>query len=130
MLTNVDKYIVKFSRLVGESRSGRSHYYQIGNKVIRVSDHIGNTSNGCFHIVVLDNGYLLHHPGTGTIRICNYRQIQEFIRTFALMPVDDRVAHNLILPSPSNSSVLGVALEAFTPNQVNMIKQIVQKAKE
>ena len=129
MLTDVDKYVSKFSTLVGESQSRHSHYYQIGNKVLRVSDHIGNTSTGSFSIIVQPNGYLIHHPGTGMIRICTYRQVQEFIRTFALMPIDDRAAHNLIIPSSNTSSVLGVPVSAFTSAQISQIKAIVKKIK-
>ena len=131
MLTNVDRYIEKFAVKKGESASGRSHYYQVGDKIIRVSDHIGNNSDGNMHIIVKPNGYLIHHPGTGTINICTYREVQEFIRSIKFLPVCDTVKQNLILPSVDNTStVLGVPVQAFTDGQMTAIKKMVEKAKK
>ena len=130
MLTNVDRYIEKFAVKKGESASGRSHYYQVGDKIIRVSDHIGNNSDGNMHIIVKPNGYLIHHPGTGTINICTYREVQEFIRSIKFLPICDTVKQNLILPSVDTSTVLGVPAQAFTDGQMTAIKKMVEKAKK
>ena len=128
-LTNVDKYILNFATKKGISASGRSRYYQLENKVVRVSDHIGNNSDGCFHIIVKPNGYIIHHPATGTVNICNYRQVQEFIRSIALMPVDDRQMQNIIVASEDDKTVLGVPISAFSIGQLNSIVNIVKKVK-
>lgn len=128
-LNNVDKYISKFYTKVGESKTGNSRYYQIEDKVIRVSNHIGKNSDGLFQIIVKPNGYIIYHPGTGTVNICSYRQVQEFIRTFALFPVDDRVKQEIVLSKDSDQMVLGVPITAMTPGQISSINSIVQKIK-
>lgn len=132
MLTNVDKYISRFADAKGQSEDGRSHYYQLGSKVIRVSDHIGMNSDGCFHIIVKPNGYLIHHPATGTVNICGYRQVQEFIRSLEFIPVDRSKPQNLIIgdPNTDESHVLGVPMQAFTEGQLRGIKLMVQKVKK
>lgn len=127
MLTNVDHYISKIASKCGESVTGRSHYYQIGDKVIRVSDHIGKNSGGCFQIIVKDNGYIIYHPGTGTVNICNYRQVQEFIRSFHLMPVDDREPQMIYIGIKDEDRVLGIPASAFSPGQLNQIRGMVRK---
>lgn len=132
MLTDVDRYISKFAEVKGQSADERSHYYQLWDKIIRVSDHIGMNSDGCFHIIVKPNGYLIHHPATGTINICNYRQVQEFIRSLQFVPVDKSKPQNLIIGSPDSdeSNVLGVPMQAFTEGQLRGIKLMVQKVKK
>lgn len=131
MLTNVDKYISRFAVAKGQSADGRSHYYQLGDKIIRVSDHIGMNSEGCFHIIVKPNGYLIHHPETGTINICGYRQVQEFIRSLEFIPVGRFKPQKLIVGTGSDeSNVLGVPMQAFTEGQLNGIKLMVRKVKK
>ena len=127
MQTNVDKYISKFSEKIGESSTGCSKYYQIGYKVVRVSDHIGKNSDGLFQIVVKPNGYLIYHPGTGTINICTYRQVQEFIRTLCLFPVDDRTRQEIVLAKENDQTVLGIPFTALTEGQRTSVKTIVDK---
>lgn len=129
-MTNVDKYVAKFATKVGESVTGRSRYYQVGEKILRVSDHIGRNSDGFFQIIVKDNGYIIYHPGTGMINICSYRQVQEFIRTIVLFPVDDRNCQQLVLPTNNNDTILGVPVSAFTEGQINNIKLMVNKVKK
>lgn len=129
MLTNVDKYIAKFAKKIGESASGNSKYYQVEDKVIRVSNHIGKNSDGLFQIIVKPNGYVIYHPGTGTINICNYRQIQEFIRTISLFPVDERQKQEIVVAGEQDQMVLGIPLTAMTDGQVSTIKSIVNKIK-
>ena len=130
MLTDVDKYISRFAELKGQSTDERSHYYQLWGKIIRVSDHIGNTSDGCFHIIVKPNGYLIHHPGTGTINICNYRQVQEFIRSMEFIPVERTKPQNLVIGTPDTAHILGVPTQAFTEGQLDCVKKLVQKVKK
>lgn len=132
MLTNVDKYILKFANKCGESASGRSHYYQIEDCVVRVSDHIGRNSDGCVQIIVKPNGYLLYYPSTGAVSICSYRQVQEFIRSFSLFPVKNIEPRMLIAASSKSHAdyVLGVPKEAFTPGQLDGITKMVKKVQK
>lgn len=129
MQTNVDKYLAKFSKKIGESASGNSKYYQIEDKVIRVSNHIGKNSDGLFQIIVKPNGYIIYHPGTGTINICNYRQVQEFIRTISLFPVDERLKQEIVLAGNQDQTVLGIPITAMTSGQICTIQNIVNKIK-
>lgn len=129
MVTNVDKYISKFAKKVGESASGNSKYYQIEDKVIRVSNHIGKNSDGMYQIIVKPNGYIVYHPGTGTINICSYRQVQEFIRTISLFPVDERLKQEIIVAGVQDQMVLGIPITAMSAGQISVVKNIVNKIK-
>ena len=129
-MTNVDKYLSKFAKKVGESMTGNSKYYQIENKVVRVSNHIGKNSDGIFQIIVKPNGYIIYHPGTGTVNICNYRQVQEFIRTISLFPVDDRLKEEIILAKSNDQTVLGVPISALSDGQADSVRKIVEKIKK
>lgn len=133
METNVDKYIQKFSTLIGESQDGRSHYYQIGKRVVRVSDHIGRNSDGSIHIIVKPNGYILHYPSTGDVAICNYRQVQELIRTISILPdISAAVPPQYIVIANGNGNednVMGIPVNCFTDGQLMGIKKMVNKVK-
>lgn len=126
MLTNVDKYLSKFANKIGESTTGKSRYYEMDNRIIRVSDHIGRNSDGCFHIIVKPNGYLIHHPATGTVNICTYREVQEFIRSLKFIPINITETQTLVVAN-KDESILGIPLSAFTPGQINSIMSIVKK---
>ena len=128
-MSDINKYISKFATKIGESLTGRSKYYQIEDKVIRVSNHIGKNSDGIFQIIVKPNGYIIYHPGTGTINICTYRQVQEFIRTISLFPVDDRQKQDIIIESNKDQTVLGIPLNALSGGQRDSIKKILAKIK-
>ena len=128
-MTNVDRYIEKFAKKIATSLSGRSRYYQVEDKVIRVSDHIGKNSDGFFQIIVKPNGYLIYHPGTGTINICSYRQVQEFIRTIMLFPVDDRSKQDIIMSGGQDQYVLGIPTSALSKGQLETINSIIKKVR-
>jgi len=129
-MTNIDKYISKFAKRVGESATGNSKYYQIEDKVIRVSNHIGKNSDGLFQIIVKPNGYIIYHPGTGTVNICNYRQVQEFIRTISLFPVDDRLKQEIVIEANKDQTVLGLPISALSEGQADSVRKIVEKIKK
>ena len=131
METNVDKYIQKFATVIGASQDGRSHYYQFGNKVVRVSDHIGRNSDGSIHIIVKPNGYILHYPSTGGVAICNYRQVQELIRTISILPdISAAVPPQYIATANGNEdNVMGIPVDCFTDGQLMGIKKMVNKVK-
>ena len=80
----LDKYCRRFTN--DFVISNRSRYYNMGNHILRISDHIGNCSSGLFSIIK-NNCYLLHHPNSGSIEIMNYEQIKGFVKIFALFPL-------------------------------------------
>lgn len=81
----LDKYCRRFTNDFIESN--RSRYYKMGNHILRISDHIGNSSSGLFSIIIKENTYLLHHPSSGSIEILNYEQVKGFVKIFALFPL-------------------------------------------
>lgn len=131
MKTKLSKYLDTVADKVAESKSGRSSYYQIGNKILRLSDHIGKSSSGYFQIIERPNGYLLYHPATGTIHICEYREIQEFVRAFKLFPVELRTEPQVIVaPKPNEDTVLGIPFSALSSGQQHAITDIIDKVKK
>ena len=139
-IDKVDRYIAKFAESVEFSSVSASRYYKLYGKVIRVSDHIGNTSDGIYHIIIKPNGYLIHHPVSGTINIVTYEQVKEFIRVFSLFPVPNepifsevRTKEPLISDeenidlSKKNNYILGVHKSKFSEGQLNGIQLIVNK---
>lgn len=127
-MDKINKYIEKFATESSVSQSGKSVYYQIGDKVLRVSDHIGKNSDGAFQIIVRPNGYLIYHPASGTINICDYRQVQEFVRVFNLFPINNFTPpQKIIMTGADNTTVLGVPISAFSINQEKAIRAIVKK---
>ena len=139
-LDKVDKYIMKFATDVEFSAVSKSRYYKVCGKIIRVSDHIGNTSDGVYHIIVKPNGYLIHHPNTGTVNIVTYEQVKEFIRVFQLFPVQlgpisDKLTTNERLVSDEENMtnlekadyILGVHKNQFSSGQLQGIRVMVDK---
>lgn len=137
-LDKVDNYLLKFTTDVAYSTVSNSRYYRMSGKVIRVSDHIGNTSDGVYHIIVKPNGYLIHHPNTGTINIVTYEQVKEFIRVFQLFPVANigtceffKTTETLDIDKKmEDNSIFGINSSYFTEGQLHSIKTIVKKVKE
>ena len=121
----IDRYL---SRLCDDRvDSERSSYYRMGGKTIRVSDHIGNTSDGTYHIIVKPNGYLIHHPQTGTVNIVSYGQVKEFVRVFRLFPFADVTGEKQAM---GNDRILGVHVSKFTPGQLSVIRKTAEKGGE
>ena len=137
-LDKVDKYLLKFTDDVAFSKASNSRYYRIFGKVLRVSDHIGNTSDGVYHIIIKPNGYLLHHTPTGTINIVTYEQIKEFIRVFQLFPFSHTGSSEFfttnedldIDSTTDDGKVLGIPVQYFTQGQLEGIRKMVHKVKE
>ena len=79
----LDRLIKKHNGLLVESELSR--YYSIRGRVLRVSDHVGKTSDGNISIIFdsSDQGhYILHGHASGCISVLNYEQIKEFVRSF------------------------------------------------
>ena len=85
----LDKYCRRFTNDFIES--DRSRYYKINNRILRISDHIGQSSSGIFSIIIKDNIYLLHHPTTGSIEILNYKGAKAFVKIFAKFPLGNLI---------------------------------------
>lgn len=140
VVDKIDKYIAKFADRVEFSATSRSRYYSMSGRIIRISDHIGNTSDGMYHIIVKPNGYLIHHPNSGTVNIVSYEQVKEFVRVFMLFPVPCGPAlpmKNISEPLVSdeeninltekNNYILGVHKKHLTEGQLDAIQTILKK---
>ena len=134
----LDKYCRRFTNDFIES--DRSRYYKINNRILRISDHIGQSSSGIFSIIIKDNIYLLHHPTTGSIEILNYEGAKAFVKIFAKFPLGnlvdprswemskhDKVEKQVIVDS--DKTLFGIELQYYTKGERNNIKNAIAQAK-
>lgn len=124
----LEKYCSKFGNLVGESKSGRSKYYQINGKILRLSDHIGNNSNGNLHIIEKNNVFIVHRPSTGTIDVCSYRQAQVYVRMLIRFPEIVADSNKIDFKCESDL-ILGVPSDKLTPGQLYSVQMAIKKHK-
>lgn len=86
-------------QFISHSANGRSQYYILNKKVIRISDHIGVNSKCFYSIICLDKNYLFWNYSTGEIDIVKYEDIKCFIRNIKLLNtnnLDDEKIQDLI----------------------------------
>ena len=79
----LDRLIKKYNGSLQES--GLSRYYSIRGRILRVSDHVGKSSDGCISIIFDSSNqgnYIIHGHSTGNISVLNYEQTKEFVRSF------------------------------------------------
>ena len=122
---------------ISSSTSGRSHYYSINNKVIRVSDHIGVNSKCFYSIIVLEKNYLFWNYLTGEINILSYNDIKCFIRNIKLLnttslnneKLNDLISVSKKLNNYSETRILGIEASRFSNKQLNQIKSYVDQIK-
>lgn len=105
----LDKYCRRFTNDFIEST--RSNYYRMNGHILRVSDHISMTTNALFSIVIRPEGYLIHHPRTGSIEIVSYREALSFVKMFSRFPIyyfdepnEWKLAKNELLKLPETNS--------------------------
>jgi hypothetical protein len=68
----------------------KSRYYKIGDKILRVSDHIGANSSGNVSIIVPQyrensNQYIIHSHTSGKISVLDYEKVKDIVRSFFYM---------------------------------------------
>lgn len=133
----IEKYL---NRLIKKHKgvlqeSEKSRYYSVRGRILRVSDHVGKTSDGCISIIFdsSDQGnYIIHGHSSGNISVLNYEQTKEFVRSFVRTSflfkdlssaVPTTVRAEEIITSEKEQEILVKALkENFTPKQLNQIK--------
>ena len=79
----LDRLIKKYNGTLQESEFSR--YYSIRGRILRVSDHVGKSSDGNISIIFdsSDQGhYIIHGHVSGNISVLNYEQTKEFVRSF------------------------------------------------
>ena len=128
----LDRLIKKHNGLLVESE--RSRYYSVKGRVLRVSDHVGKTSDGNLSIIFdsSDQGhYIVHGHTSGNISVLNYEQVKEFVRSFIrtsyLFTDISQTASGSVRTIEPNSDEIKVAAvnlfrAAFTKNQLIQVK--------
>ena len=73
--------------LVKDSQVSGSRYYHFnqGKFILRISDHIGKTSDGNVSFIIDPNGYLLHNHTTDHISILPYKKACKIIKALATL---------------------------------------------
>jgi len=133
----LDRLIKKHNGLLVESE--RSRYYSVKGRVLRVSDHVGKTSDGNLSIIFdsSDQGhYIVHGHTSGNISVLNYEQVKEFVRSFIrtsyLFTDISQTASGSVRTTEPNSDEIKVAAvnlfrAAFTKNQLTQVKAWLQQ---
>ena len=128
----LDRLIKKHNGLLVEAE--RSRYYSVKGRVLRVSDHVGKTSDGNLSIIFdsSDQGhYIVHGHTSGNISVLNYEQVKEFVRSFIrtsyLFTDISQTASGSVRTIEPNSDEIKVAAvnlfrAAFTKNQLIQVK--------
>lgn len=128
----LDRLIKKHNGLLIESE--RSRYYSVKGRVLRVSDHVGKTSDGNLSIIFdsSDQGhYIVHGHTSGNISVLNYEQVKEFVRSFIrtsylFTDISQTASGSVRTIEPNSDEIKEAAFNlfraAFTKNQLIQIK--------
>lgn len=128
----LDRLIKKHNGLLVESE--RSRYYSVKGRVLRVSDHVGKTSDGNLSIIFdsSDQGhYIVHGHTSGNISVLNYEQVKEFVRSFIrtsylFTDISQTASENVRTIEPNSDEIKVAAVNlfraAFTKNQLTQVK--------
>ena len=129
----LDRLIKKHNGTLQESE--KSRYYSVRGRILRVSDHVGKSSDGCISIIFdsSDQGhYIIHGHSSGNISVLNYEQTKEFVRSFVRTSflfkeissiVSTTVRAEEIITSEKELEILAKVLkENFSVKQLHQIK--------
>ena len=128
----LDRLIKKHNGLLIESE--RSRYYSVKGRVLRVSDHVGKTSDGNLSIIFdsSDQGhYIVHGHTSGNISVLNYEQVKEFVRSFIrtsylFTDISQTASGSVRTIEPNSDEIKEAAFNlfraTFTKNQLIQIK--------
>ena len=131
----LDRLIKKHNGVLQESELSR--YYSIRGRILRVSDHVGKSSDGCISIIFdsSDQGhYIIHGHSSGNVSVLNYEQTKEFVRSFVrtsflfkeigITPTTIR-AEEIITPEKEQKILAKTLKENFSKNQLQQIKSFL-----
>lgn len=86
-MDKLDRFTKRFADEMNES--ARSRYYRFGDWVIRISDHIANSSNFTMSIItptVHSCGmYILHNKEQNTVCAIAYEDLKTLIKSFRIL---------------------------------------------
>ena len=129
----LDRLIKKHNGTLQESE--KSRYYSVRGRILRVSDHVGKSSDGCISIIFdsSDQGhYIVHGHSSGNVSVLNYEQTKEFVRSFvrtsflfkeisSIVPTIVR-AEEIITSEKEQEILIKGLKENFSKNQLQQIK--------
>lgn len=137
------------AELIGYSQTEKSRYYRFNTRIIRISNHISNNSDGDISIILDSHDtthFIVHAVRTGEISVLTYSEVRQLIKSIKLLPAfmiianSTEKANNLpkdVRPEAVdkvdlkkvNQYVLGVHIGKFKPGQQNAIRCMVAKLK-
>lgn len=146
-MDKLEKYLIKKlnPQNIEHSKKSASVYYTLsGGRIIRISDHIGKSSDGIISIIYTTTPdiFIVHYHGNQSVSAMSYRQVKQLINTIQLLPSMMGVSNACLCtrtPKPKTvenppatpvidrSLVLGYPYTAFTPKQQQIIFNMVQK---
>jgi hypothetical protein len=147
----LEKWMERYlkAEVVGYSKTQKSRYYKFNTRIIRISDHISNNSDGDISIILDSHDtthFIVHAVRTGEISVLTYSEVRQLIRSIKLLPAFMIVANSTeggnTLPKDVcteavdkvdlknvNQYVLGVHIGKFKPGQQNAIRCMAAKLK-
>ena len=128
--------------------SGQSFYIKKVGNSLRISNHIGTTSDGVMSLIVpqgigQEGIILLHIKMTGGIKAITIQQARSIIMSFVIasdameqLPFSYDVVHQIkdqenIIKTSANgeTTIMGYPLDFFTEGQINHIKFMIGQQK-
>lgn len=131
--------------LFADSVNTGSRYYRINTRIVRISDHISNSSDGDLSVILDSHDtehFIVHAVRTGEISVLNYKELKELLRSLRLLPALTNVANSKesqnILPKDATKGikqiiidphyVCGIHIGYFKTSQQQAIYGMVNKA--
>jgi len=150
-MDKLNKYLHKIVKLHNGKviYSQRSTYYHIGGRIIRVSDHIGKSSDGSISFIYdagCSDKFIIYAKASGYVSVATYEDVKKIIKAFSLMPaligiletapnvtkdeIVDKSKLSLEINNKQKEYILGYETAIFTENQLNQIKLMITKNKK
>lgn len=115
--------------LEDSSQDTRSAYYNFCCRKIRLSDHISKSTSGIeYQVIIQGNNYILYHVTTGTVNICSYKDLKEWIRCFKFFTNYGQTnTTNNATPVIDTRFILGIAVDKFSKQQLAQIESFIKQ---
>lgn len=136
----LEKYIERYIKRSDfeTNESDHSRYYHFNGRVVRVSDHIGTSSDGDLQVILdsADRGhYIVYAAVTRQISVLTYKEVKQMMQCMNLVPSLISVAKVWAKPVKAEKTVtvvdketvLGVPTSYFTSGQLSVIRQTARK---
>ena len=122
--------------------SKRSTYYHLCGRVIRVSDHIGKTSDGSISIIydgACSDNFIVHAHASGMVSIVNYENLKNIIKSFAILPAligitsqaqninENKTKEETKTVKINKNTIFGIEKSNFTGKQITCLNNMMQQ---